>query len=820
MKAFKIIAILFGIALLLVAIPIAVLVSIDVNNYKDVLARAVEKQTGRQLSIQGPIEKSFFPWLGANIGQLQLSNAPGFGDAPFAQLQTVQVKIKLLPLFQRQIVVDQVVVHGLKLQLARNAQGVSNWDDLMVPQQTEKSTQPPTAPPPQAPAGGEPTTPIFKQISALEVGGIDIRDADIVWDDRQVGAHYELSALDLQTGELRLGQPFSAELSMQFKASQPQAQGKLQWSALVDARPEHKQFYLHDMQLVADISAEALPKSPLKLTVAADVDSDLKAQTAQVSKLKFAMLGSELSGNLQASHILDQPDAQAKLQWQVNNAQALISSLATWLPPTVNAELLKNASLQLDASASLGEQTASLQPLTLKLGNLSLQADLQADHIVDNPSYRGSVKAAPFNPRTLLQNLAVEFPPMADEKALTHTALDTQFQGSTDSISLKTMAIEMDDTRITGSATLKQFDDPDIAFALKVNAIDVDRYLPPPPKKAAASPGSSPAPAPASTPAAAAQEEEIPLPMDMLRALKLKGELTVGQFKAQQVKLAQLQLKVNARDGVLHADPVQAQLYQGSSESRITLDVRQDTPQYKLTEVLKGVQFGPLVKDLMQDDYVSGLANVQANITADGNKVSQLKQRLNGSVNFDFTNGVVKYLDLADILIADYAKYLHKALPPDDPGKTTAFRVFKGTAKITNGVVANKDMYLQSARFEVHGEGTVDVAKEILGYTANTQIQNPTPQMVKYDLDKLVGVTILVHFRGTFDELKTSVDWEGTLRTVAKQRVKEEKEKLKEKAKQKLEAEEQKLKDKADVKKEEELHKLEEKLKEKFKKIF
>jgi AsmA protein len=250
------------------------------------------------------------------------------------------------------------------------------------------------------------------------------------------------------------------------------------------------------------------------------------------------------------------------------------------------------------------------------------------------------------------------------------------------------------------------------------------------------------------------------------------------------------------------------------------VDVRQATPHYTLTEVLKGVDMGPLVNDLMDDDYVSGMANIQANITTKGTRVSQLKQQLNGSFGFDFSAGVVKYLDLADILIADYANYLRKALPPDDPGKTTAFRIFKGTAEVTNGVVANQDMYLQSARFEVHGEGTVDVAKEILGYTANTEIQNPTPQMVKYDLDKLVGVTIPVHFRGTFADPKTSVDWEGALRTVAKRRVKEEKEKLKEKAKQKLEAEEQKLKDKADEKKEQELRKLEEKLKEQFKKIF
>ena len=827
MKLFKIIVVLAGIVVLMVAIPVAVLVSIDLNNYKDLLTRTVAKQTGRQLSIQGPMEKSFFPWLGVHIGELQLSNAPGFDDTPFAQLQQVQVKIKLLPLFRKEIVIDQVVVHGLTLHLARNAQGISNWDDLVAP----RSGEPPAAPaqkvPPvtaQEPDSQKSTPPISQQIAALQIGGIDIRDAAVVWDDRQAGVHYELSALDLQTGAVRLREPFSATLSLQFKAEQPQAQGKVQWSARIDAQPDLRQFRLHDMQLQADVTAEALSAAPLALTLNADVDGDLDAQTAHVSSLKLALLGSELSGKMQAKQILGDPEADAQLQWQVNNAEELVSGLqslsATPLPPAINASLLKDLAGKLEANVSLAEQSARLQPVTLNLGELVVQAALQADHIVDNPGYHGSVKVEAFNPRSWLQKVKWQLPDMADQKALTHLALTTQFQGNTTSVSLKPLAMEVDNTKIAGSVALTQFTEPDIKFAFNVDAIDVDRYLPPPTqdtKDTAKPPTSRPSAVP-SAPAAA--EQDIPLPIEMLRTLKLQGELNVGQFKASQVKLAQLHLPVNARDGVLRADPVQAQLYQGSSSARLMVDVRGDTPQYALTEVLKGVDMGPLVKDLMQDDYVSGMANVQANITTQGTRVSQLKQQLNGSFGFDFADGVVKYLDLADILIADYANYLRKALPPDDPGKTTAFRIFKGTAKVTNGVVANQDMVLQSARFEVHGEGTVDVARETLGYTANTQIQNPTRQMIQYDLDKLVGVPIPVHFRGTFDQPKTSVDWEGALRTVAKQRINEEKQKLKEATKQKLKEEEQKFKDKTDEQKEQELRKLEEKLKEKFKKIF
>ncbi|WP_455210285.1 AsmA family protein [Kaarinaea lacus] len=817
MKIFKITAILVGIVLLLVLIPIAVLVSIDINNYKDVLADAVEKQTGRQLHIQGSIDKSFFPWLGIHIGALQLSNAAEFGDAPFVKLKEVQVNIKLLPLFKREIVVDTVVIHGLQLNLARNAQGVSNWDDLMKRQEIPATTEPKPREPAPSTAPAAPKAPITEQIAALHIGGIDIRDAAVVWEDRQAAGRYELSALNVQTGELQWGQAFPADVSFTFNATQPQVQGKLQWSALVDAQPQTQRYGLQDLKLVADISGAVLPIPQLSLTVGADVDSDLAAQTANVSKLTLSTLGIELSGSGQVSNIMGEPDVDSQLQWHVKDAAALAKGLQTLMPPEFNAALLQDASAQINARLSLSKQTAQLKPVTVRMGELSVQAALQARQIVDNPTYNGSINVESFNSQPLLQKLGGELPKMADESALTQVALSTEFQGGLDTLSLKPLTLNVDDTKMSGFAAVNQFADPRIEFTLNINAIDVDRYLPPH-EEIPPSPQTTTTTTQAPV-AASATDEEIPLPMEMLRKLRMKGDLSVGQLKAKQVKLAQLQVGLNASDGVLRADPVQAQLYQGSSTSRVTLDVRQDTPIYTVSEVLKGVEFGPLVKELMSDDYVSGIANVQANITTQGRRVSELKQQLNGSFGFDFANGVVKYLDLADILIADYAKYLRKALPKDDPGKTTAFRILKGTANVTNGVVSNQDMYLQSARFEVFGEGNVDIAKETIDYTADTQIHNPTNKMIEYGLDKLQGTRIPVHFRGSFTEPTYGVDWEGTLRQAAKKSLKREQEKLKQDAKQSLKDQEQKLKDKADQEKEDELRKLEEKLKQEEQKL-
>ena len=70
-------------ALVLVVVIAAVLVAtlyFDPNDFKDELADSVHKHTGRTMEISGNIELSFFPWLGIDVGRLDLGNAPGFAD--------------------------------------------------------------------------------------------------------------------------------------------------------------------------------------------------------------------------------------------------------------------------------------------------------------------------------------------------------------------------------------------------------------------------------------------------------------------------------------------------------------------------------------------------------------------------------------------------------------------------------------------------------------------------------------------------------------------------------------------------------------------
>jgi AsmA protein len=78
-KLVKVVAIVFGILVVLVmAAAVIVPLVVNPNDYKDRIVAVVEKQTGRQLKIQGDIDVSLFPWLGVKIEAVELGNAAGF----------------------------------------------------------------------------------------------------------------------------------------------------------------------------------------------------------------------------------------------------------------------------------------------------------------------------------------------------------------------------------------------------------------------------------------------------------------------------------------------------------------------------------------------------------------------------------------------------------------------------------------------------------------------------------------------------------------------------------------------------------------------
>lgn len=236
-KILKVIGILIGLIIVLSLIAIfAVVKFFNPNDYKDKISAQVYQHTGRQLSLNGDIQWSFFPWLGLQINQAQLSDAKGFSNQPFAQIQQIDVKVKLIPLFSHKVEVDKILLNGLELHLIKNAQGVGNWQNL-VQSSTAKN----------APVAVDSANTTATQKSswlspmAFVIAGVDVNNGHITLVDKQQKQSFDISNLQLKSNTVQLGQAFPVDLQFTLKSTNPVINSNVKLDAMITVSAD-KQF--------------------------------------------------------------------------------------------------------------------------------------------------------------------------------------------------------------------------------------------------------------------------------------------------------------------------------------------------------------------------------------------------------------------------------------------------------------------------------------------------------------------------------------------------------------------------------------------------
>ncbi len=750
-KALKIILILVLVLVLLVAGGAAAIVMlVDPNDYRDEIAAQVRKHTGRELTLGGDLGLSVFPWLGLTLNDARLSNASGFGDAPFAEVGEVEVRVKLLPLLSRQLEMQTTRLIGLKVNLARDAQGRTNWDDLAAGD--GKQAKPGDAP---RHDGGA--------MAGLAIGGIEIRDAALTWDDRQNKQRYVLQNVSLTSGAIGGGRPVDLELGFDVASDAPKLAGRVALSGRVTMDHAVHRMRVDGADLRIDLKGDGLPGGALDATLNADLAADMQQQTASVTNLRLATLGLQATGTINATAIHDAPRIEGQMSVAEFDLATLVARLGIALPENVQADKLGRA--RLDATFSATENDAELNKLTVAVAGGQLEAQARIANLAQ-PNATGKLAARDLNPRVLLA-AAGQALETADPAVLTRLALDSGFSGSRDHVELKGLLLTLDESKLSGTAGVRNFAKPAIRFDLGLDAIDADRYLPPPseaPPPAAASPGAG---------AVAATQ----LPLETLRALDIDGTLKVGKLKAYNVRSNNIVLRLTAAGGQLRVNPARAEMYDGRYQGNIGLDVCSDTPKLSLDESLSGVQVGPLLRDLTgEEEKLTGRAQVNAKLTAAGAAPEAIQKTLNGTAAFAFTDGAIKGVNLGK-LIRDAKATLGGTPAAGDEPQQTDFAELTGTAKITDGVIDNRDLSMKSPAFRVAGEGIADLPKQQVDYLVKASIVGTTKGQGGKELESLKGVTVPVRIKGSLTDPGYSVDVASLATDQVKQRAQQEIEK-------------------------------------------
>ncbi|QXI28873.1 AsmA family protein [Pseudomonas vanderleydeniana] len=643
MKAFgKILGlVLLGLLLIIVALGFALTHWFDPNDYKDEIRQIARDKAHIELTLNGDIGWSLFPWLGLELHDASVATLTN-PTKPFADLQMLGLSVRVLPLLRRQVQMSDVRVEGLNLMLNRDKDGHGNWEDIgqPLPSKTASATgQPADTPPGSATAETEkPSQPI-----RLDIDSLTVNNARVEFNDEKTGRQITSESIQLSTGPVHEGKEIAVKLTAFFGTNQPVLRARTELGGNLRFDRALKRYQFEDMRLTGEASGDPL----------------------QGKSLTFSMQGQ----------------------------------------------------LLVDMAANIAEWTG----LKLSANQLRAIGELKARDLDKTPQFSGGLSIAQFDLMKFLASVGQPLPPVADG-SLTNVELVTRLSGTPTSLALDNINLKLDDSNFSGRIAIEDFAKQALRVQLKGDTFNADRYLPPKSadadsaskvrqaevmsSEANAVAGTTPLP---DSPTKGAWSNDRLLPIERLRSLDVDADLNFDQLTLKKLPIDNAALKATGQGGLLTLGSLRGELYNGSFESKGSLDVRNDQPRLNLQTRLNRVPVERVLQAQGQKPPIKGAVTLDSNLSGTGNSEKALIDSLNGTASFVLNNGVLLNANLEQQLCTGIALLNRKTLSSEPRGKDTPFQELKGSLNIRNGVASNPDMKVRIPGLTVNGNGDIDL---------------------------------------------------------------------------------------------------------------
>jgi AsmA protein len=384
MRALKLVGIVVGgLVALFIVVLLGIRLFVDPNDYKDRIARAVKNSTGRELTLSGQIKLSVFPWIALELGPASLGNPAGFSAQPFAAVQHVALRVRVLPLLRKELEIGRIEIDELDLRLQKNAAGRGNWQDF------GQNTAPDATPSSSSGGGNLP-----------DLGGVEIKDSRVSYQD-MVADH-----LNFELGHLTSGTPTPVKLKVDVTTSPGSQPITLTGQFDMTLDTAKKQYGISSLELDGTLKP-APPAAAVHYKFSAPVlSADLTAQTLNAPDFKVQLAAASLSGSLRGSQIVAAPAFTGAFKLDPVALRDLFNQLGI-APPTTrdpkaltklaarggftygaNALAVNDIDVQLDDSELHGKAAVT------NLDTKALSLELAVDHI-DLDRYRSPETQTP-----------------------------------------------------------------------------------------------------------------------------------------------------------------------------------------------------------------------------------------------------------------------------------------------------------------------------------------------------------------------------------------------------------------------------------------
>ncbi|MFQ7898715.1 AsmA family protein [Stutzerimonas degradans] len=404
--------VILGLLLIVVAAGFALTHLFDPNDYKDEIRQLARDKAGLELTINGDIGWSLFPWLGLELHETTLASTQT-PDQPLADLRMLGLSVRVLPLLQREVQMSDITVNGLNLTLSRDQQGRGNWEGIGQPPAQPATPQPApavaTPAEPAEPAAGKSGKPL-----KLDIDSLTVSDARVTYQDARSGQQYSAESIELSTGAIREGSAIPLKLNAFFGSNKPVMRARTELQGALRFDNQLKRYQLEDLRLSGEASGEPLQGKTLNFSAQGQLLVDRAAQVAEWNGLKFTANELRGLGELKVRDLDGQPKLGGALTVAQFNLRQFLEGIGQPLPVMADSGALSKIELMSRLTGS--QNSLILEEATLKL---------------DDSTFTGTLGLSDFARQALRVELKGDrldldryLPPVAKE-----TAQDTARQG-------------------------------------------------------------------------------------------------------------------------------------------------------------------------------------------------------------------------------------------------------------------------------------------------------------------------------------------------------------------------------------------------------
>ena len=479
-----------GMVGLLAIFLLVIAFTVDPNAFKPQIVNLVQEKKQRTLTLEGDIKLKLFPRLGLDLGKTRLSEHKSAQE--FASLDSVQLYVAWLPLLHKELVIRKVSVEGVHANLVRNADGTTNFDDLIS---KDKSAQ-----------------------ITFDIDGVKVSRGTLSFDDRMPKRKWAISDLELSSGRIKDNTHTHVALDFKLAGDNPQLATRIVLKSGLLFVQEEQHYTLDGMDM--KVSGGAAGISQLELLARGDVDVQGRKKEIMLKDCKISLKGNGATDKLEFA--LDAPKLMltekkvesAKMTFVATVERQDGKLAATFTVPDLSgsAQQFQASQLSVEVDGKQGDNNIKGKLLSPLTGSVDAQ-------IFTLPKLTG--KLAVTNPKLSKGGLQLTLAGNAHAD-LAQQELAANLNGQLDASTIQT------------KLGMSQFAHPRIDFDIAIDQLDVDRYLPPSTQATQSGPAN-------------------PMDISTLKAVNASGSVRIGQLKVGNLKSSNVRLDVKADGGRVEA---------------------------------------------------------------------------------------------------------------------------------------------------------------------------------------------------------------------------------------------------------------------------